>query len=77
MPAEASKNKIEGKVLMEFMVEKDGSLSEFKIKKDLGYGLGAEAARVLKLSPKWNPGTQEGQPIRVMYALPITIQADK
>jgi beta-lactamase regulating signal transducer with metallopeptidase domain len=77
MPAEASKNKIEGKVLMEFMVEKDGSLSEFKIKKDLGYGLGAEAERVLKLSPKWNPGTQEGQPIRVMYALPITIQADK
>ncbi|WP_456312793.1 M56 family metallopeptidase [Pseudomonas shirazensis] len=77
MPAEASKNKIEGKVLMEFMVEKDGTLSEFRIKKDLGYGLGAEAERVLKLSPKWNPGTQEGQPIRVMYALPITIQADK
>lgn len=77
MPVEASKNKIEGKVLMEFMVEKDGSLSEFKIKKDLGYGLGAEAERVLKLSPKWNPGIQEGQPIRVMYALPITIQADK
>ncbi|MCD0464057.1 energy transducer TonB [Flavobacterium sp. ENC] len=77
MPAEASKNKIEGKVLMEFMVEKDGSLSEIKIIKDLGNGLGDEATRVLKLSPKWNPATQEGKPVRVTYALPITIKNDK
>lgn len=77
MPAEASKNKIEGKVLMEFMVEKDGSLSEIKIIKDLGNGLGDEATRVLKLSPKWNPATQDGKPVRVTYALPITIKNDK
>ncbi|MGO4773441.1 M56 family metallopeptidase [Flavobacterium sp. W22_SRS_FK3] len=77
MSQEASKNKITAKIYMEFMVEKDGSLSEFKIVKDAGYGLGDEAIRVLKLSPKWISATQEGKPVRVMYSLPITIQADK
>lgn len=77
IPAEASKNKLEGNLLMEFMVEKDGSLSEIKVLKDLGYGLGDEAIRVLKLSPKWNPASENGQPVRVKYSLPITIQTDK
>ncbi|MEN2414214.1 M56 family metallopeptidase [Flavobacterium mesophilum] len=75
VPAEAGK--IEGKLYLEFMVEKDGSLSEFKVVKDLGFGLGDEAIRVLKLSPKWNPGIQDGKPVRVLYKLPITIQTDK
>ncbi len=77
MPAEASKNNISGKAYMQFMVEKDGSLSEFKIVKDAGFGIGDEIIRVLKLSPNWLPGTQEGKPVRVMYNLPVTIQADK
>ncbi|WP_051951372.1 M56 family metallopeptidase [Flavobacterium sp. ASV13] len=67
-------DKIEGKVIVEFMIETDGSLSEFQVVKDLGFGLGDEAIRVLKLSPKWNPGIQKGQPVRVLYTLPITIQ---
>jgi len=75
VPAETGANKIQGKVYMEFMIETDGSLSEFKIIKDLGYGVGDEAIRVLKLSPKWSPGTQNGQPVRVLYNLPITIQS--
>ncbi|MBZ4036341.1 M56 family metallopeptidase [Flavobacterium sp. 17A] len=75
VPAEAGK--IEGKLYLEFMVEKDGSLSEFKVVKDLGFGLGDEAIRVLKLSPKWNPGTQDGKPVRVLYSLPITIQSEE
>jgi len=70
-------DKIEGKILVEFMIEKDGSLSEFQVVKDLGFGLGDEAIRVLKLSPKWNPGIQNGQPVRVLYTLPITIQSSK
>ncbi|WP_228011998.1 M56 family metallopeptidase [Flavobacterium hungaricum] len=74
IPEEASKNKIKGKVDIEFMVEKDGSLSEIKIVKDLGYGLGNEAVRILKLSPKWIPASQDGKPVRVSYSLPITIQ---
>jgi beta-lactamase regulating signal transducer with metallopeptidase domain len=77
IPTEASKNKLEGKLSMEFMVEKDGSLSEIKVLKDLGYGLGDEAVRVLKLSPKWNPASEKGQPVRVKYSLPITIQTEK
>ncbi|TDP03857.1 M56 family metallopeptidase [Flavobacterium sp. 245] len=70
-------DKIEGKIIVEFMIETDGSLSEFQVVKDLGFGLGDEAIRVLKLSPKWNPGIQSGQPVRVLYTLPITIQSEK
>ena len=77
VPAEFSKQKMEGKIFMEFMVEKDGSLSEFKVVKDLGYGAAEEAIRVLKLSPKWIPATKDGQPVRVHYNLPITIQTPK
>ncbi|KAF2334486.1 M56 family metallopeptidase [Flavobacterium daemonense] len=69
--------KIEGKVIVEFMIETDGSLSEFQVIKDLGFGVGDEAIRVLKLSPKWSPGIQSGQPVRVLYTLPITIQSQK
>lgn len=74
IPEEASKNKIQGKIFIEFMVEKDGTLSEFKILKDLGYGIGEEAIKILKLSPAWNPGSEMGKPVRVLYTLPITIQ---
>lgn len=73
-PAEAAANKIEGKAYLEFMVEKDGSLSEFKILKDLGYGIGDEVIRVLKLSPTWSPGSENGKPVRVLYSLPVTIE---
>lgn len=76
-PTEASVNKIEGKLYVEFMVEKDGSLSEINVVKDLGYGLGDELVRVLKLSPKWNAGIRDGQPVSVLYTLPITIQNEK
>lgn len=77
IPQEFSKQKIDGKLALQFMVEKDGSLSEFKVVKDLGYGLGEEAIRVLKISPKWIPASENGNPVRVMYSLPITIQAEK
>lgn len=76
MPEEFSKQKKDGKIFIEFMVEKDGSLSEFKVVKDLGYGVGEEAIRILKLSPKWIPGTENNQAVRVMYSLPITIQSN-
>lgn len=75
MSAEANKIKIEGKAYMQFIIEKDGSLSDIKTIKDPGYGLGDEAIRVLKLSPKWTAATQEGKAVRVMYSLPITFQS--
>jgi hypothetical protein len=73
---EASKMKLKGKVYLTFMIEKDGSLSGFKILRDIGYGTGEEAVRVLKLSPNWIPGKLNNNPVRVEYSLPITIQTD-
>ena len=67
---------LRGKVIVSFVVEKDGSIVDVKVIKDLGYGTGAEAIRVLKLSPKWTPAMQDGKPVRVMYSLPITVQSE-
>lgn len=66
---------LKGKVYVSFVVEKDGSLTDIKVLRDIGYGTGAEAVRVLKRSPKWTPGIQNGKPVRVFYTLPITIQS--
>jgi hypothetical protein len=65
---------LKGKVYATFIVEKDGSLSDIKILRDIGYGTGEETIRVLKLSPNWTPGKINDEPVRVMYSLPITIQ---
>lgn len=64
---------VKGKVYVTFIVEKDGSLSETKILKDIGFGTGNEALRILQLCPKWSPGKLKGKDVRVLYALPIVI----
>lgn len=64
---------IKGRVFIEFVVEKDGSLTDIKVLRDLGFGTGAEAVRMLKNSPRWKPGVQNGKSIRVRYSLPILI----
>lgn len=64
---------LKGRVFVEFVVEKDGSLTDIKVIRDLGYGTGAEAVRMLKSAPRWSPGEQNGKKIRVRYNLPITI----
>ena len=69
----APEEDIRGKVYVQFVVEKDGSLTDIKVMRDIGYGTGAEAIRVLKKSPKWKPGIQNGRPVRVLYSLPISI----
>jgi beta-lactamase regulating signal transducer with metallopeptidase domain len=74
VPAEL---KTSGKVYLTFMVEKDGSLSEFEIIKDLGFGTAEEVVRVLKLSPKWVPGKENNEAVRVKYSLPIQIEPSK
>lgn len=63
-----------GKIYLSFMVETDGSLSEIRVLRDLGFGTGAEAVRVLKLSPKWIPGKEDGKVVRMNFALPIALQ---
>ncbi|UIR58025.1 energy transducer TonB [Sphingobacterium sp. SRCM116780] len=61
-----------------FVVEKDGSLSDFKVKKDLNYGTGEAAVNVLKKYPKkWNPGVQNGRNVRVAYTMPIRLNTVK
>lgn len=68
---------LSGKIYLNFVIEKDGSIVEVKVLRDLGYGTGEEAVRVLSESPKWSPGMQNGQPVRVMFNLPISIQSSR
>ncbi|HEU0137282.1 MAG TPA: energy transducer TonB [Flavobacterium sp.] len=68
---------VSGRVFVTFVVEKDGSLTDIKVVRDIGFGSGAEAIRVLKKSPRWIPGEQNGKKVRVLYSLPIAIQAPK
>lgn len=73
MPDAAYENKISGVLMLRFNVEIDGSLSDIVVMKDLGYGLGEEAVRVLKKSPKWIPASDKGKPVPLLFLLPITI----
>ena len=72
-PEAAQKNKVKGRLLLQFVVEKDGSLSDSQVLQDLKYGTGEEAVRMLKNSPKWKPGIQNGKPVRVQFTLPIQL----
>jgi len=73
-PAKARENRIQGKVYISFVIEKNGSLSEFKVIKGIGSGCDEEAIRVLKLSPNWKPGAVKGSPVRTSYILPVSFQ---
>lgn len=67
------KPKLKGKIYTTFIVEKDGSLSDIKVLRDLGFGTKEEAIRVLKSSPIWIPGKQNGKLIRVLFSAPIVV----
>ncbi len=73
-PAEAKEKHISGRVFVSFVVEKDGSLTDIKVLRGLGYGTDEEAVRVLKASPKWSPGMKEGKKVRVQFTMPIFFQ---
>jgi len=65
------------KVMVYFVIEKDGSLSNIRVTRDPGYGLGKEAIRVLNsMTTKWTPGYRNGQPARTAYNLPITVNVN-
>lgn len=70
-PAVAVENNIQGKVMVQFVVNKDGSISESKVLRDIGGGCGAEALRVVSSMPKWQPGIHNGKPVSVRYTLPF------
>lgn len=65
-----------GQVVINFIVEIDGTLSDIYVVHDIGYGTGAEAARVFKKSPKWQPGILDGKPVRSQVSFPITLKSE-
>jgi hypothetical protein len=77
IPLDAEKNKVKGKVYVTFIVELDGRLTNIKIIRDIGYGIGTEVVRVLGICPNWIPGKMNEKTVRVLYSLPITIQSGK
>jgi protein TonB len=70
-PKEAQEKGISGRVMVSFIVEKDGSVNEVKIVRGIGGGCDEEAVRVVKAMPKWKPGKEKGKPVRVSYMMPI------
>ena len=70
-PSQARRMGIEGKVFLQFVVDKDGSLNDIKVIRGIGAGCDEEAMRVLKKHPKWSPGEQRGRPVRVRMIIPI------
>ena len=73
-PESAKDKGIEGKVYVQFVVEKDGSLSSFNVLRGVSDDIDAEALRVLKAMPKWKPGMNDGKPVRVQFTMPFVFK---
>jgi protein TonB len=76
-PDAAAKNGVSGRVWLSFIVERDGKLSDIQVTQPAGNGFDEEAVRVLKLAPVWQPGIQNGQPVRVRYTIPVSFKIVK
>lgn len=70
-PPQAQQQKIQGKVVISFIVNKDGSISAPTIVKSVDPVLDSEAMRVVRMMPRWKPGMEKGKPCRTMFAIPI------
>lgn len=70
-PEQSAKNGIEGKVIVSFIVEKDGRLTNIRVEKSVAPELDAEAVRVISVMPKWNPGKQKGKTVRTSVTQPV------
>ena len=73
-PEIAKNNGIQGRVLMQFVVEADGMVSNVKVVRGVDPALDAEALRVVQSSPRWTPGRQDGKPVKVTYSFPVIFQ---
>ena len=71
-PPEAAKNNVQGRVILQFVVDKTGQVGEVKILRSVSEELDAEAVRVVKSLPKFEPGRQDGKPVAVWYTLPVS-----
>ena len=75
-PQLAKDQNLQGRVFVTFVVEKDGSIANPKILRDIGGGCGEEAIRVVRKMPKWKPGKQRGKSVRVQFNLPVMFQLE-
>lgn len=73
-PSAASEEGVQGRVVVEFVVGKDGSITNVRVLRPRHPALDKEAVRVVKAMPKWIPGRNNGQPVKVTYTLPVTFK---
>ena len=73
-PAIAQENGVQGRVIVAFVVEKDGSVTDVTVVRSVDPSLDKEAARVVRQMPKWIPGKQNGAAVRVKYNVPVTFK---
>lgn len=73
-PYQAQEENVQGKVFVSFVVERDGSVTDVKVLRGLGFGCDEEAIKVIKKSPLWKPGKNKGVPVRVRYNMAINFQ---
>lgn len=75
-PDQAREAGIEGRVIVQFVVNEDGDISDAVVKRGIGGGCDEEALRVVKSMPKWKPGKQNGRPVKVYFTLPISFKLE-
>ena len=73
-PASAQENGIQGRVLVQFVVDKDGTVTEPKVIRPVHPAIDAEALRLMSIMPKWSPGKRDGQPVSVRFTLPVSFK---
>ena len=73
-PSVSIENGVQGRVVVQFVIEKDGTPTDFKVIRSVDPYLDKEAIRVLSLMPKWTPGRQRGVPVKVRYTVPVTFR---
>ena len=73
-PSIARENGIEGMVVIQFLIDKKGEISNAKIVRDIGGGCGKEALRIVNEMPNWSPGKQRGRPVKVQFNLPVNFK---
>ena len=73
-PPIAVENKVEGRVIVQFIIRKDGTISDVKVVRPVDQSLDREAVRVVSSMPRWTPGRQNGSSVNVRYTLPVTFK---
>ena len=75
-PKVARENGVEGRVIVQFVIDRDGSIIDSKIVRNVAGGCGEEVLRIVNSMPKWRPGMQKGKPVKVQYTLPLTFKLE-